>query len=212
MKIKGYYWAIVAAAIVVVLAIVVAVLFSISKSSSSADSAHTADQLASYQSIDNTPRIEAFKDLLNENPNDLMVLDDLGTIYMQLGQYQEARDVFERAVAVNPNDPNFYGGLAEAYYSMRMVDLSNREIDRGLAIDPNSQYLVILKGDILATQGKTEEAKVLYQKAYDTNPTTYYAQVAQDRLTGGQGSSSTGGSSGGGGGQNPHETGEIPLQ
>ncbi|MFA6000539.1 MAG: tetratricopeptide repeat protein [Thermoleophilia bacterium] len=208
MKIKGYYWAIIAAAALVVLAIFIVPLFTGSDENSTSGSPHSADQLASYESIDYTPVIETYQSLIQENPNDTFVLDSFGNFYMQTGKYKEAKDQYEKAATLNPNNPSFFAGTGEAYSMLGMVDLANREIDKGLALDPASQTLMVLKGNVLANQNKRDEAKTWWQKAYDINPTTQIGimagQLLQDQAAGSS-SGSSGGSS------NPHATGEIPL-
>ncbi|MFA5809951.1 MAG: tetratricopeptide repeat protein [Thermoleophilia bacterium] len=209
MKIKGYYWAIIAAAALVVLAVFILPNIFGSDDSSNSGSAHSADQLASYESIDYTPFIETYQSLIQENPNDTFVLGSFGNFYMQTGKYKEAKDQYEKAAALNPNDPSFFAGTGEAYSMLGMVDLANREIDKGLALDPNNQTLMVLKGNVLANQNKRDEAKTWWQKAYDINPSTQIGVMAGQLLQEQSAGSSPGSSSGS---SNPHATGEIPLE
>jgi len=205
LKIKGYYWAIIAAAAVVILAIFIVPSITGWNDNDDANATHSAEELASYQSVDYAPVIELYEDLIRESPNDTFVLDSFGNFYMQTGKYKEAKDQYEKAAAIDPTNPTYYAGTGEAYSMLRMADLANREIDKGLALDPNNQVLIVLKGNVLANQNKRDEAKIWWQKAYDMNPNSqagsFAGQLLQDKPNG----STSGGS-------NPHASGEIPLE
>ena len=191
-----------------VLAIFIVPLMTGGDDNSNSGSPHSADQQASYESIDYKPVVETYQSLIQENPNDSFVLDSFGNFYMQSGQYKEAKDQYEKAAALNPNNPSFFAGTGEAYSMLGMLDLANREIDKGLALDPGNQTLMVLKGNVLANQNKRDEAKTWWKKAYDLNPSTRIGAMAGQLLQGQAAGSSTDSS----GSSNPHATGEIPLE
>lgn len=186
MNIKSYYWAIFAAAGVAILLIfILPILFRGDDESSphagTDISAIQADRAAS-DPVDYSPQIEAFNDLVADNPGDAMAIAGLGDIYMGTGSYSQAVDQYNAAIAIEPGDPVLYARLGEAYYAIGMIDVAIRELEKGLAIDPNSQPILLDLGNIYAQTGKQAEAKVLWQKAYDVNPKGRYAHVAQQLI------------------------------
>ena len=60
-------------------------------------------------------RIEALKQLLEQEPHDTMLLFGLGNELLSLGQYAEAIPYFEEAVRVDPEYAAVYVYLARAY-------------------------------------------------------------------------------------------------
>lgn len=187
MKFKSYYWAIIAAAIVVILAISVPML--IPRGSDQKTNPHTPEELQKLQeqAMDYTPQIQAYTDLINANPNDAVALGGLGDVYNGSGKYSEAADWYGKAVTAAPNDPMNYGRLGEAYFAMGMIDVALREFEKGLAVDANNQSILLDMGSVYAQTGKPDEAKKSWQRAYDINPTSRYAQIAQQLLSSPQG-------------------------
>ena len=59
-------------------------------------------------------RIEALKQLLEQEPQDTMLLFGLGNELLSLGQYTEAIPYFEEAVRVDPEYAAVYVYLARA--------------------------------------------------------------------------------------------------
>ena len=53
---------------------------------------------------------------------------------------------------------------------------------RAWTINPNDQEILLYIGSIYAQTGKPAEAKQIWQKAYDINPTSRYGHVAQQLI------------------------------
>jgi len=49
-------------------------------------------------------RLAALREAIDKNPNDADALRELGSLYMQISRYDEARTYLERAVAASPAD------------------------------------------------------------------------------------------------------------
>ena len=76
-------------------------------------------------------RIEALKQLLEQEPHDTMLLFGLGDEYFSQGQYAEAIPYFEEAVRVNPEYAAVYVYLARAYEETDRLDMVRQTIERG---------------------------------------------------------------------------------
>jgi Flp pilus assembly protein TadD len=97
-----------------------------------------------------------------ENPGSVVAWVWLGDMQARLGEFKEASDAFEKAVALEPSNPSHYEMLARAL---------DRQSRYGEAIDEVRKHIKLLEG-----QGKKEEAGQLqqyvelleYQKAKQT--------------------------------------------
>ncbi len=182
MQIKSYYWAIFAAigAIVVVLVILPLVY-----RGGDQDSPHSAVDMAAIhdsEPVDFTPQIEAYQELIAANPNDALALAGLGEFYMGTGNYQQAVDQLNKALAIEPQNPSYHRLLGEVYYSMRMPDVAIHEFEKGLASDPNNQQILLDLGNVYAQTGQPDKARELWQRAYDINSRNRWGHVAQQLI------------------------------
>jgi tetratricopeptide (TPR) repeat protein len=179
---KSYYWGIIAA--VIVLVAVLVVLPNVITGGDENSSPHSAEDLAAMQSepVDYTPQIEAYQGLIAANPSDAVAYAGLGEVYLSTGRYSEAVDQFNQAIDIDGSQASFHGQLGEAYYAMGMVDIAIRELETGLSIDGSYQPILLDLGNIYAQSGRQEEARDLWQKAYDINPTNRYGHVAKQLM------------------------------
>lgn len=76
-------------------------------------------------------RIEALKQLLEQEPHDTMLLFGLGNEYFGAGQYAEAIPYFEEAVRVDPAYAAVYVYLARAYEETNQPDMVRQTVERG---------------------------------------------------------------------------------
>jgi predicted Zn-dependent protease len=76
-------------------------------------------------------RIAALKQLLEQEPNDTMLLFGLGIEYFEAGQFAETIPYFERAVQVDPEYAAVYIYLARAYEETNQPDMVRQILARG---------------------------------------------------------------------------------
>ena len=76
-------------------------------------------------------RLEALKQLLEQEPYDTMLLFGLGNELCSLGHYTEAIPYFEEAVRVDPEYAAVYIYLARAYEESNQPDLVRQTLERG---------------------------------------------------------------------------------
>lgn len=76
-------------------------------------------------------RIEAFKQLLEQEPNDTMLLFSLGNEYFQLGKVSEAIAYFEKVLDIDPEYAAVYVHLARAYEQMKQPLMVRQTLERG---------------------------------------------------------------------------------
>lgn len=178
LKFKSYYWAIIGVAVAVVL--ILFVLPRVFPSVSSSGSNPHGNQPG--QTVDYTPEIQAYQDLVKANPNDDVALEGLGSVYEKMGQYLNAKDNFEKACEIKPNDAEYHGRLGEAYFALDMTDIAMREFNNGLAIDPNNQAILIDVGIVYSRDGNNDQARTTWQKAENVNPTSDLGHTATELI------------------------------
>ncbi len=127
------------------------------------------------QSGDYQGALVILEELRRGGRHTVAVCTNLGMCFMALRRYGEAVRVLEEAVALDPGSLTANNMLAGAYWmgsegvSGAALDRVHRDvrgcIDRALAIDPAHVPTLGLKGDVLASAGRNEEAIEAYREA-----------------------------------------------
>lgn len=95
-------------------------------------------------------RIEALKQLLEQEPHDTMLLFGLGNEFFGVEQYAEAIPYFEEAVQVDPEYAAVYVYLARAYEESNQPDMVRQTLERGWgpAVRSGDKNLIVELEDI----------------------------------------------------------------
>lgn len=89
---------------------------------------------------------------------------------------EEARKHFHTALRIAPQDPDARLGRGIVAQWAGQPDEALDHLDRGLAVDSNSYWLWQIKGDVLAEQGRDEDAIEAYERAQRASQGRPYAQ------------------------------------
>lgn len=180
---KSYSLAIAIAVIVVVLAIAIPMVI---LSGEDADNPHTPEeleQLSAQMALDYSHQKAAYQDLLAVNPNDDVALAGLARLAMNEGDPAAAVDYLNQAIAINPGDALHHEMLGEAYYEMNLLDKSVTAMEQAVALEPQNQLILINAGIVIQQAGgRDEEARQLWQRAYDLDPESDFGQDAYHLL------------------------------
>jgi tetratricopeptide (TPR) repeat protein len=84
---------------------------------------------------------------------------DLGHILLDRGEYQQARDNLEKAVAMDPSNPRFHQFLGEAYEFLGQLQPAGVQLKDAVDLSPNVSALHFQLGRIYQKQGLTAEAR-----------------------------------------------------
>ena len=76
-------------------------------------------------------RIEALKQLLEQEPDDTMLLFGLGNDYYELGHFSEAITYFEKILHLDPEYAAVYVRLAWAYEGDAQPEMARQTLQRG---------------------------------------------------------------------------------
>lgn len=98
------------------------------------------------------------------------------------GAYQTAADSFKQALEKDPKQPAVWAYLGESYDKLKNYPEAVAAYEKAIALSPNDAGLYQNLGNIHASQGDTEKAKVYYEKSAQLSAaldpkaaaTTYY--------------------------------------
>ena len=76
-------------------------------------------------------RIEQIRALIADDPQDAMLRFALGNEHFQRGEYAEAIESLNAAIAIDPEYAFVYIQLAEAYEKSGQLDLARHTVDAG---------------------------------------------------------------------------------
>ena len=120
--------------------------------------------------------VEAFKSLLEIDPNDSYALNYLGYMYADKGiQLEEAVELLSLAIRLDPNNSAFLDSMGWAYFRLGEFEEAERYLHQALALmgeDAPEEQAVIFDhaGDIATALGKEGEARTHWQKVLELAP------------------------------------------
>ncbi len=130
-------------------------------------------------------RVSALQDAAARNPKDAQPRVQLGNIFFDGEQYEQAITWYEQALAIEPRDPNVSTDLGVAYYYMNQPDRALAQFDRSLAIEP-THIKTLLNIGIVRAFGKQDLAGAgkAWQQVVDLAPNSPEGQAAKKGLEG----------------------------
>jgi len=121
-------------------------------------------------------RIESYENVLKEDPHDPEALLLLSRLYSDLTQFDKALPLMEKLVEQQPDKLDFLFELA-VLYALNGDKIKEESIyDKILELDPKSILALTSKASLRAEQGKSEEAKALFNRAEQAAPTDQLKQ------------------------------------
>lgn len=98
-----------------------------------------------------TKALDQYSEILRSNPSDVESLKGLAYLKLQLNNFEEAREIYAKAIAVDAADPELLYAAAVANWSM-----ANRDITAEKAkLDAESDYSLILADGCSDVRGKS---------------------------------------------------------
>ena len=79
-------------------------------------------------------RVEVFRQMLESDPENTMVMFGLAKEYEKLGQYQDVIDVLEKYLSRTDDEGNAYGTLATAYEKTGQRQKAVETLRKGIEI------------------------------------------------------------------------------
>ena len=120
------------------------------------------------------------------DPENAMLLNDLGYHQLENGQIDEGFDMVQQAYQKKPHDPYILDSLAFGYWKKGQASVALPLAERALNLMPQSALINMHLGDIYATLGRHREARFQFKKALDlkTDLTEKLTQELTQKLKG----------------------------
>lgn len=119
--------------------------------------------------------IQAFKEIIKIDSDDVVSLLNLGIIYYKKKQYEEALDYLSRVIEIKPDDSDAYFHIASIYEEMGDLKIAIDYYKKAISYNPNNYFWYYRIGRILYTLGAYDEAIKYYKKAVELNPLDNYS-------------------------------------
>ena len=101
------------------------------------------------------------------DPENAMLLNDLGYHQLELGLIDEGFDLVKKAHFKKPNDPYILDSLAFGYFKKGQFQIALPYAEKALDMMPQSALINAHLGDIYAGLKRFREAQFQYKKALD---------------------------------------------
>ena len=117
-------------------------------------------------------REELLRKAVKADPKFLPAHNMLGTMYMQMGRYDDAKRKFKTAISINPDYPDAHKNLGFLYIETGRIEDALVELKRAVALNPGDSEAVALMARVFAETGNFPEAVALVERAVGLNPKT----------------------------------------
>lgn len=101
----------------------------------------------------------------------LQELRDKGKICVQNENYNEALELYSKAIDIDPNDATFYSNRSFVYLKLKQYFFANKDADTAIAINNYWAKAHFRKAEVYRAVGQYESALVSYGKAISILPT-----------------------------------------
>ena len=127
--------------------------------------------------------IHRLKTLLDNHPEFSPAHNELGFLYYQSGQHDNALTHFEKAAQLEPDNPEFQKNLADFYYAGLSRNEDALEIfEKLLMQDPSNSEILLITANLLVSVNRFEEAQVHYESLLNLEPWRLDIEELLDKL------------------------------
>jgi len=114
----------------------------------------------------------AWKRSLDVHPNNPVVLNNLGMVAGKRKQYAEAIKYFQQALEMKSTSLDPYLNLGRAYRVMGLMEPAEAELRKALALAPLDSRIRNELGQVLFSEGRTQEAEEQFRASLHNEPST----------------------------------------
>jgi Flp pilus assembly protein TadD/chromosome segregation ATPase len=111
-----------------------------------------------------------YQEILDESPNNLYALSNLGAVYVRRGRFKAAESTLKKALAVSPSDEFVHTTLGIVYYRQSKFDDAFTELTKSLEINPKNPIAHNYLGITASQKGRLGEAEKEILQAIANNP------------------------------------------
>lgn len=110
------------------------------------------------------------EELLRQDPENTVLLYNLGMLYTDLGEPKRAIEVLQHCIEIDPDNANAHVALGYAYLRAKDMESAKKHSLRALEIDPNNSFAFKNLGGIFGKEGDNLRASYYLRRAFDINP------------------------------------------
>ena len=115
--------------------------------------------------------INAFEKTVESYPEKAIAYQELGALYYQQGQTENALSSYRQAMLLQPENIDAQKNLADFYYAeLGQADEALKIYENILAVTPDDVQTLILAGHIYVSLNRFEDAKTKYNRALEVDP------------------------------------------
>lgn len=140
------------------------------------------DALSAQRRRDYGAAIQLYERALQENPENVEALNNLGTVYQASGDLASAREAFRRAITVQPGYASAWSNLGMVLGSLGEHGQSQAALTEAIRLDPGNHGARVNLALQYQKQGLPAEAKRLLGQVVQANPGMAEAHYALGRL------------------------------
>jgi tetratricopeptide (TPR) repeat protein len=111
-----------------------------------------------------------YKGFLRNNPHDIPVLSELGSVYVRSGKDTEALDVYQKIIEKDGGNFNALNSLAGIYRRLKRYDESIAVLETALVTGEDDNAVYYNMGYTYKLMGNKEEGAKCFQRVIDENP------------------------------------------
>jgi Tfp pilus assembly protein PilF/4-amino-4-deoxy-L-arabinose transferase-like glycosyltransferase len=130
---------------------------------------------------DNEDAIRYFEQAVSTKPS-VFFLNNLGIAYQESGLYEEAVNVYKRAISINPRHKRPYLNLGVTYRKLGKNEAAEKTYLKVIKISPGYAMAYHNLGNLYSSTGRRDKAIASYKKAIELRPSFIkpYYQLARE--------------------------------
>lgn len=102
--------------------------------------------------------LEDLQNALKLFPDHFLALERLGGEFIKLQKYKEAREIYQKAVAVNPRSYGCWYGLSYTSYGLKQSETAVEAAEKAVSLNPKSIEALLILGISQRQAGRFEKA------------------------------------------------------
>ncbi|MBN2381939.1 tetratricopeptide repeat protein [bacterium] len=114
--------------------------------------------------------IALYQNILQKEPNDEQVLNNLGQLFAVSHVYDKAEEYLLHALELNPDNATVLNNLGSLYLDADKLGPAQEMLERSLKIEPNNAKSLTMLASLFQGQQKYEQALVLLDQAIQADP------------------------------------------
>ena len=128
----------------------------------------TSNRIGEYKAA-----VRALSEALEEDPEYYEALLELGYAHQQMGEIQQAREAYLKAIRITVNDPCAYALITRLEYDLGHKKQAAQILARGQKVDPHSPELLMVQGYIWLQEGDPGKALPPLQQCVQLGLTSF---------------------------------------